>query len=62
MDLSRWREPVRRLALIAALSTFACFGLLTGPPYFSTASVPARYSFDPGLEVSRRSPIRRTCD
>jgi hypothetical protein len=46
-----WRDPVKRLALIAALATLGCLGLLAGPPYFSTASVPARWSVDPGLEV-----------
>ncbi|MEO5925737.1 MAG: hypothetical protein ABIR70_18105 [Bryobacteraceae bacterium] len=46
-----WRDPVKRLALVAAVVTLSCFGLLAGPPYFSTASVPARWSFDPGLEV-----------
>lgn len=46
-----WREPVRRLALIAAFCCAACMGILAGPPYFSTASVPVRWPFDPGLEV-----------
>jgi hypothetical protein len=46
-----WRDPVKRLALIAAVATLGCFGLLAGPPYFSTASVPERWPFDPALEV-----------
>ncbi len=46
-----WRDPLRRLALIAALACAACLGILAGPPYFSTASVPQRWRLDPGLEV-----------
>jgi hypothetical protein len=46
-----WRDPVKRLALIAAFACLACLGILAGPPYFSTASVPQRWAFDPGLEV-----------
>ena len=46
-----WRDPVKRLVLVAAFATVACFGILAGPPYFSTASVPQRWTFDPGLEV-----------
>jgi len=46
-----WRDPVKRLALVAALATLACLAILMGPPYFSTASVPTRWTFDPGLEV-----------
>jgi hypothetical protein len=46
-----WRDPLQRLALIAGLASAACLGLLAGPPYFSTASVPQRWTFDPGLEV-----------
>src|SRR4051812_45790715 len=46
-----WRDPVKRLALRAAFLTLGCFGLLAGPPFFSTASVPQRWSIDPGLEV-----------
>jgi hypothetical protein len=42
---------VKRFALIAAFSCSACLGILAGPPYFSTASVPQRWAFDPGLEV-----------
>lgn len=47
----RWCDPLQRLALIAALACAACLGILAGPPYFSTASIPQRWSFDPGLEV-----------
>ncbi len=46
-----WRDPLRRLALVAAVASAVCLGLLAGPPYFSTASVPQRWTFDPGLEV-----------
>ncbi len=46
-----WRDPLERLALIAALASAACLAILAGPPYFSTASVPQRWTFDPGLEV-----------
>ncbi len=46
-----WRDPVKRLALLAAFATLACFGILVGPPYFSTASVPQRWTIDPGMEV-----------
>ena len=45
-----WREPLKRLALIAGLLTVGCWMLLIGPPQFSTASVPQRFS-DPQLEV-----------
>src|SRR3954463_16093384 len=46
-----WRDPVKRLALVAAFLTLGCFGLLEGPPFFSTASIPQRWAIDPGLEV-----------
>lgn len=46
-----WRDPVKRIALLAATAALACVALLAGPPYFSTASVPQRWTFDPGLEV-----------
>lgn len=45
-----WRDAVKRLAFIAGLLTIACWMLLMGPPHFSTASVPLRFS-DPQLEV-----------
>ncbi len=45
-----WRDAVKRLAFIAGLLTIACWLLLMGPPNFSTASVPQRFS-DPQLEV-----------
>jgi hypothetical protein len=45
-----WTDPLKRLALIAGLLTVACWLLLIGPPDFSTASVPQRWS-DPQLEV-----------
>lgn len=45
-----WRDALKRLAFIAGLLTVACWLLLMGPPDFSTASVPQRWS-DPQLEV-----------
>lgn len=46
-----WRDPVKRIALLSGAATLTCFALMVGPPYFSTASVPQRWTFDPGLEV-----------
>lgn len=46
-----WRDSVKRIALLSAAATLVCFALMAGPPYFSTASVPQRWTFDPGLEV-----------
>jgi hypothetical protein len=46
-----WRDPVKRLALVAAFVCVACVGVMAGPPYFSTASAPQRWTFDPGMEV-----------
>ena len=45
-----WRDPVKRVALIAGVLTVACWGLLLGPPDFSTASAPQRWP-DPQIEV-----------
>jgi hypothetical protein len=47
----QWRDGLRRLVLLSGVATVAVFALLAGPPYFSTASVPQRWTFDPGLEV-----------
>jgi hypothetical protein len=58
-----WRDPLQRLALLAALACGGCLSILAGPPYFSTASVPVRWTFDPGLEVQTVTDIedlRRT--
>jgi hypothetical protein len=46
-----WRDPLQRLALMAALASAGCLGLLAGPPYFSTASAPQRWTSDPGIEM-----------
>ena len=46
-----WRDPVQRLVLVAAFATLACLGILAGPPFFSTASVPERWPSDPAMEV-----------
>jgi hypothetical protein len=45
-----WRDPVKRLALLAATATLACFVLTSGPPYFSNASVPQRWG-GPIMEI-----------
>jgi hypothetical protein len=46
-----WRDPVKRLALLAAVLTLGCLAILAGPPFFSTASVPERWPSSPALEV-----------
>jgi hypothetical protein len=45
-----WREPLRRLAMLAAVACISCIILLNAEPKFSTASAPQRFS-DPVLEV-----------
>ena len=46
-----WRDPLKRLALVAALVMLGCLGVLAGPPFFSTSSVPQRWPSSPTLEV-----------
>jgi hypothetical protein len=46
-----WRDPVKRVALIAGAGMLTCLALMAGPPYFSTASVPQRWRLSPVLEV-----------
>ncbi|MEO8099859.1 MAG: hypothetical protein ABI811_19330 [Acidobacteriota bacterium] len=45
-----WRDPLQRAALVLATLAIACFALLAGPPFFSTASQPQRFD-DPNIEV-----------
>lgn len=45
-----WRDPLKRLALVAAAACISCVVLLWSEPHFSTASAPQRFS-DPILEV-----------
>ena len=51
-----WRDPVKRLALLAAAATLASFVLTAGPPYFSNASLPQRWG-GPILEVQTVSDV-----
>jgi hypothetical protein len=46
-----WRDPVKRLALVSGVAALACIILLASPPSFSNASVPQRWTSNPGLEV-----------
>ncbi len=46
-----WRDPLKRLALLAAVVTLGCLGVLAGPPFFSTAAAPQRWPLFPTLEV-----------
>ncbi|MEP6962405.1 MAG: hypothetical protein ABI995_10005, partial [Acidobacteriota bacterium] len=45
-----YRDPVKRATLISAILSLTTLALLFGPPHFSTASQPQRYS-DPQLEI-----------
>jgi hypothetical protein len=38
-----WRDPLRRIALLAGLASLACWILLLGPPRFSNAAMPQRF-------------------
>jgi hypothetical protein len=60
-----WRDPIKRLALIATMVCVACLGILAGPPYFSTASVAQRWPHDPVMEietVTDREDLRLVLD
>lgn len=39
-----WRDPLRRIALVAAVASAVCLLLLWGPPHFTNAAAPQRFS------------------